>query len=272
MRGLFTSGVLDVMLEQGVSFDAAIGVSAGAAFGCNFKSKQNGRAIRYCKKYAKEPKFCSFRSYLKTGDFFGGEFCYHTLPEKLDVFDNQAYNDNPMTFTVVCTDVLSGKAVYQECNTVNHDTYEWFRASASMPLAAKIVTVGGKQLLDGGVADSIPLPYFEQQGFWQNIVILTQPSDYRKEPNRMLPVMKLKYRKYPAFIEAVRNRHIIYNQELDYVAEAEKAGRAFVIRPSSKLPIGHLTHDADLMQEVYELGRKAAKDAIPNLLQFLSQP
>lgn len=271
MRGLFTSGVMDVMLEKGITFDAAIGVSAGAAFGCNLKSKQIGRAIRYCKKYAKEPKFCSVRSYLKTGDFFGGEFCYHTLPETLDVFDNQAYNDNPMTFTVVCTDVETGKAVYQDCNSVDKDTYEWFRASASMPLAAKIVSVGGKQLLDGGVADSIPLPYFEQRGFLRNVVILTQPADYRKQPNKVLPVMKLMYRKYPAFIEAIRNRHTIYNQELDYVAEAEKAGRAFVIRPSEKLPVGHLTHDADLMQQVYEIGRKAAEDSLPKLLDFLSQ-
>lgn len=269
MRGLFTSGVIDVMLEHHIKYDGMIGVSAGAAFGCNYKSLQIGRALRYCKRFAKEPRFCSLRSFLTTGDFFGGEFCYHTLPEKLDVFDTQAFAENPMEFTIVSTDIHTGKPVYHLCSEINYDAYEWIRASSSMPLASRIVTVDHIAMLDGGISDSIPLEYFENAGYKRNVVVLTQPEHYVKSPNSMMPLIKLKYRKYPKLIEAMQNRHIVYNQQVKYVAKAEAEQRAFVIRPSETLPIRHMTHDPELMQKVYDMGRETALKALPQLLEFL---
>ena len=76
MRGLFTAGVIDVMMEKEIEFDGAIGVSAGAAFGCNYKSRQPGRAIRYNTKYCSDPRYCGIRSLVKTGDLFGVDFIY----------------------------------------------------------------------------------------------------------------------------------------------------------------------------------------------------
>ena len=178
MRGLFSAGVMDVMLEHGVTYDAVIGVSAGAAFGCNYKSAQIGRAVRYNLRYAHDWRYCSVRSLLLTGDMFGAKFCYRTLPYKLDPMDKEAYESSPTDMIVVCTDVHTGKAVYHTVNEINDDTMEWMRASASMPFVSRVVHVGGYDLLDGGISDSIPVQHMIDAGYDKIVVITTRPADY----------------------------------------------------------------------------------------------
>jgi predicted patatin/cPLA2 family phospholipase len=268
MRGLWTAGVTDVMMEHGIKPDGLIGVSAGAAFGCNYKSRQIGRAIRYNTRFAKDPRYSGLRSLLKSGDYFNAEFGYHIVTYEYDIFDVQTFEQNPMRFTVVCTDVLTGEAVYHDINHVDYDELEWLRASASMPLASKVVKVQGHQLLDGGVADSIPLEYFETQGYDRNVVILTQPKGFVKEPNKLMPIMRIALRKYPNMIKAMDERHMMYNRELAYVAKAEEEGRCLVIRPDEKIPIGHISHDPDEMRHVYEIGRKVGEHYIERIKDF----
>ena len=272
MRGLFTAGVTDVLMENGISFDGAVGVSAGACFGCNYKSGQHGRAIRYNLRFCREKRYCSWSSLFRTGDMFGAEFCYHTIPEKLDLFDNDTYDLSPMTFFVVGTDIKTGRAVYHNCRTARGDDLEWIRASASMPLVSRIVRIGGRELLDGGISDSIPLRFMESTGYDRNVVILTQPRGYVKQPSRSAALVKLRYgRKYPELVRAYSERPKMYNEELRYVAAAEKAGRAFVIAPPEKLPIGHVEHDQDKLLVVYRMGRKAAMECLPRLKSFLAR-
>lgn len=268
MRGLFTSGILDVMMETGIEPDGLIGVSAGAAFGCNYKSRQPGRAIRYNKRYARDKRYCSWQSWLKTGDLFNAEFGYHVIPKKYDLFDDKAFEQNPMEFYAVCTDVETGLPVYKKLEESTPLTYDWIRASASMPLASKVVELEGMKVLDGGVADSIPLQYFESIGYDRNVVILTQPEGYVKEHNRLMLLMRIALRKYPKMIEALDQRHIMYNRQLDYVRQAELEGRCIVIRPDDKLPIGHISHDPEEMQRVYELGRDTGLRNIDRLKEF----
>jgi len=182
-----------------IEVDGVIGVSAGATFGCNYKSKQIGRTIRYNMKYCNDPRYCSFRSLLKTGDLYGAEFCYHTLPEQLDIFDNETYEASPMEFYMVTTDVNTGEPVYYKCDKFDHEGLEWVRASASMPLVSRIVEVGGRQMLDGGISDSIPLQYFQSIGYNKNLVILTQPRDYVKKEK--LPIGRIEH--HPERLKAV---------------------------------------------------------------------
>lgn len=268
MRGLFTSGILDVMMETGIEPDGLIGVSAGAAFGCNYKSRQSGRAIRYNKRYARDKRYCSWQSWLKTGDLYNAEFGYHIIPKIYDVFDDKAFEQNPMEFYAVCTDVETGLPVYKKLEESTHLTYDWIRASASMPLASKVVELEGIKVLDGGVADSIPLQFFESIGYDRNVVILTQPEGYVKEHNRLMPLMRIALKKYPKMIEALDQRHIMYNRQLDYVRQAEQEGRCIVIRPDDKLPIGHISHDPEQMQRVYEQGRDMGFRNIERLKEF----
>jgi predicted patatin/cPLA2 family phospholipase len=268
MRGLWSAGVTDVMMEHGVEPDGLIGVSAGAAFGCNYKSRQIGRAIRYNTRFAKDARYSGIRSLLRSGNYFNAEFGYHVVPYEYDIFDTQTFEQNPMRFTVVCTDVLTGQAVYHDIDHVDYEELEWLRASASMPLASKVVKVQGHQLLDGGVSDSIPLEYYERQGFNRNVVILTQPKGFVKEPNKLMPVMRIALRKYPKMLKAMDERHVMYNHELDYVAEAERQGRCLVIRPDGKIPIGHISHNPDEMRHVYEMGRTIGERYIEQIKEF----
>ena len=268
MRGLWSAGVTDVMMEHDVWPDGLIGVSAGAAFGCNYKSRQQGRAIRYNTRFAKDHRYSGIRSLLTSGDYFNARFGYHVVPYEYDLFDVQAFEQNPMEFVIVCTDVETGLPVYHEMTHVDFDELEWLRASASMPLASKVVSVQGRKLLDGGVADSIPLEHFEQRGYSRNVVVLTQPLGYRKEHNRLMPLMRMALRKYPNMVDALDHRHLMYNQELDYVARAEQEGRCLVIRPEGSIPIGHISHDPKEMRRVYEMGRKVGEQYIGRIKEF----
>ena len=268
MRGLWTAGVTDVMMEHDIWPDGLIGVSAGAAFGCNYKSRQPGRAIRYNMRFANDPRYSGWRSLLTSGNYFNAEFGYHIVPYQYDLFDTETFEQSAMQFIVVCTDVTTGKAVYHDMRKVDYDELEWLRASASMPLVSKVVCVEGRKLLDGGVADSIPLSYFEQAGYDRNVVILTQPLGYRKKHSRLMPLMRVGLRKYPQMIKAMDQRHLMYNAELDYVAQAEQEGRCLVIRPDEALPIGHISHNPDEMHHVYELGRQVGERSIKKIKDF----
>lgn len=270
MRGLFTCGVTDVFEEKGIIFDGVIGVSAGAAFGCNIKSHQPGRALRYNTRFAKDWRMCSLRSLIQTGDLFGADFAYHKMPKQLDVFDVKTFNENPMEFYCVCTDVVTGKPVYKRLTEANDTTFDWIRASASMPLCSRVVELEGYHLLDGGIADSIPLQYFQSIGYTKNIVILTRPEGYVKGKNKFVSLMRWQLRKYPRFIEAVKRRHEMYNAQIAYVKEQENQGLIYVIRPEKPLPIGYTCHDPEQMRHVYELGRQAALQHIDEIKRFIS--
>jgi len=270
MRGMFTAGVLDVMLEQGIEYHGAVGVSAGACFGCNYKSKQIGRAIRYNERFCRDKRYCSFRSLITTGDLYGAEFCYRTIPEELDVFDRETFEANPMEFFMVCTDVVTGKAVYRACKK-GEDYLEWMRASASMPLASRIVEIDGGKYLDGGIADSIPLRFMEGEGYTKNVVVLTQPPSYRKKKNSLMPLFHIAFRKYPKLIEALEKRHEMYNETLCYVKAQEAAGKVFVIQPPEKLPVGHIEHEKAKLRETYEIGRAQMTEQLEELKRFLAE-
>jgi predicted patatin/cPLA2 family phospholipase len=173
-----------------------------------------------------------------------------------------------MEFIVVCTDVLTGQAVYHKMDRVDYDELEWLRASASMPLASKVVEVAGHKLLDGGVADSIPLAYFESIGYDRNVVILTQPEGYVKHRTKLMPLMRIGLRRYPEMIQAMDRRYLMYNRELEFVRQAEREGRCLVIRPDEKLPIGHISHDPEEMKRVYQIGREMGDRYIERIKAF----
>ncbi len=269
MRGLFSAGVLDVFMENGLRFDGAVGVSAGACFGCNLKSRQAGRGLRYNLKYCQDKRYAGAHSWLTTGDIYNANFCYGDIPLRLDPFDAAAYEADPMAFYVVATDVHTGKAVYRRLDRCDADTFMWIRASASMPLASRVVHLDGYDLLDGGIGDSIPLRFMEGEGYARNVVVRTQPRGFRKEPNRLLPVMRRALRQYPAFVAAVADRHERYNETLRYIRRQELAGAAFVLCPDYPLGIHSVEHDPAEMQRVYDHGREVAGRELARLRAFL---
>lgn len=270
LRGIFSAGVLDVFLENGISFDGVVGVSAGACFGCNLISGQVGRAIRYNVKYCRDKRYCSISSLIKTGDLFNADFCYRQLPFELDPFDYEAFVKNPTQFWVVATDVKTGKPVYHKCTDCKDEDMEWIRASASLPIVANIVDINGGEYLDGGISDSIPLRFIQKEGYKKNVVILTQPLYYQKKKNLAMPLIRQMYSDYPELIRAMGRRHVMYNKETRYVRVSEKKGETLVIRPPFEVNVGKIEHDKNKIEAGYRMGVMAGREALSEVRKFLA--
>ncbi len=269
-RGIYTAGVLDVLLENEIHFDGCMGVSAGAIHGISYVSRQAGRSYCFSTKYCNDPRFMSFRSFLKTGDICGAKFCFYDIPDLLVPFAYESYEASTTDFYCVCTDVNTGEAVYRKCGNMRDGEVEWVRASASMPMVSRNVEINGQLLLDGGIADSIPFRKFIEMGYNKTVVICTQHDGYRKQKESVAKLMPLRYGKDSPLVKAMENRPAMYNAQLDELKKAEQNGDVFVIRPSEPLHIGRIEHDAEVIRQVYMLGRKDAQCALEALKLFIS--
>ena len=269
MRGLYTAGVLDVFMERGIEFDHAVGVSAGAAFGVNIKSRQVGRAIRYNKRFCADPRYASIHNLIRTGDLYSVDFAYRTVPIELDPFDTETLKANPMRFTAVCTDIVTGEPVYRDIERGDEEDLDWIRASASVPMLANPVELDGHVLLDGGIADSIPVSWMMSQGYGRNVAVLTQPAGFRKDPNKLMPLLRKTLSEYPRLIELLANRHERYNAQLDEVARLEGEGRLFVIRPSESVKAPLAVKDPEVLERIYQVGRRDAEAQLDALGSYL---
>ena len=272
MRGLFTAGILDVLMENRVRFDGLIGVSAGACFGCNYKSGQIGRVIRYNKRFARDPRYCSWRSLFRTGDLFNADYCYRELPMELDVFDAAAFEADPMEFYLVATDCATGGPVYRRIDQADEKAFQWIQASASMPIVSRPAAIDGGEYLDGWLSDAIPLRWFESLGYDRNVVITTRPRGYRKPPAGKLRLWKPFLRRWPKICDAMQYHSERYNEELDYLDSRVQAGQTFLIAPEQPLEISRISHDPDQMQRAYETGRAAGEKHLNTVLEFLARP
>lgn len=271
MRGMYTAGVLDVLMEQKIQADGVIGVSAGAVFGCNYKSGQIGRTLRYNLQFCSDKRYGTIHSLLKTGDIYDVDFCYHQIPEVIDPFDNDAFVKNPAEFYVVCTDVNTGKAVYHKCTDCGREDLKWMQASASMPLVSKIVETDGYQLLDGGIADSIPVMWFRRQGYKKNLVILTRPDGYRKKKMKFQGAVNLMLHRYPNLAKAMARRYKVYNRTLDKIEELKAKGEVMVLCPSRLIEVSRLEKDPEKLKALYQLGREDAMKNLDQIRAFLGQ-
>ena len=267
MRGMYTAGVLDVFMENGIGFDGVIGVSAGAICGCSFVSGQVGRTIRYNKNYCTDKRFMSFYSLLTTGDLVGDKFCYHTIPEELDPYDNEAFLRSKTKFYSVCTNLETGEPEYILMKDMVKDI-DYLRASASMPYVSRTVEKDGMKLLDGGCSDSIPVRAFMNMGYEKNVVVLTRPADYRKKPEKK-GLARIFYRKYPKFVKRLATRPEEYNKTVEDIMQLEQEGKIFVIRPKRPLEIGRMSHDVKEIIRTYERGRSDAFDCLEEMKAWL---
>lgn len=268
MRGAFTAGVLDYWMSRGLWFQNVYGVSAGACQACSYLCRQPGRGLRVWVNYTDDPRFISLRSLLTTGDMIGAELNYDLVPRKLDPLDNAAFLASGARFTAVLTDVETGKPAYIPIRDMFEDI-DAVRASASLPLVSRMVTYRGRRYLDGGVSDSIPIRRAIADGCDRNVLVLTQAPGYRKEPNKALPLMRLRYGKYPGLVEAVARRHIMYNDALDFIEREEAAGRLFVLRPDAPLNIGRVEKDPEKLTRIHDMGFAVAERNHQALLKFV---
>lgn len=272
MRGLFTAGVLDVFMENGIEFDGAAGISAGAVFGSNFKSRQIGRTLRYNKRFCNDKRYGSFSSWLKTGNAFDVEFCYNTIPNELDVFDRKTFTENKLEFWVGATNAITGKEEYHLCTDGGENDIEWMRASASIPVVSQLVEVDGMLLTDGGTADSIPYRFMtEKQGYEKCVTILTREPGYTKKKNKLMPLLKCILKKYPKLVEAIAERHTRYNALCEYMEGRVTVGENYIIRPPFALKVSKMEKNPDKLDAVYQIGRAEAMKHLEAVRKFLCE-
>ena len=269
MRGLYSAGVIDRFLDHDIHVDTILGVSAGACFGCNLFSRQRGRVLRYNQRFAGDPRNVSIRSLLTTGDIVNKEFAYYVIPTKYDIFDEEAFEAHGGEYWVVVTNVETGEAEYMQMHHLLGDI-EMMRASASMPFCSRFVPLNGKNYLDGGIADSIPVRKALTMGFDKIIVVLTQPASYRKKPMNKAMIRAF-YHKYPNLCKTLEERHARYNAQCDDVAQMEKEGKIFVIRPEAPLNIKRLEKDPAEMERVYNIGLEDGEKRMAALKDYLAR-
>ena len=272
MRGIYTAGVLDVLMENDIEVDGIVSVSAGALFGVNYFSKQIGRVIRYNKKYCGDKRFISIHSLIKTRNVVNKDFTFYKVTKELDPFDNDKFKEGNKEFYVTATNIETGKAEYFKIDDVL-EQLETFRATAAVPFASEIIEIDGKKYLDGGISDSIPINKCLDLGYKKIIVILTQPLGFRKMPfsKKRQQLLRIALKKYPNLVDAMLNRYVMYNEELDKVSQLEESGDVFVIRPSRKINMSMIEKDPDKIQEYYDMGVEVGKSVIEDLRLFLDK-
>ena len=273
MRGMYTAGVLDVFMENNINVDGVVGVSACVLFGVNYLSKQPGRVIRYNKRFLKDPRYMGLKSLIKTGNVINKDFSFYEVPFKLDVFDNDTYKASEIPFYATVSNIDTGKAEYIQLHDV-FEQMELLRATSAMPYVSKIVEYDGKKYLDGGTTDSIPFKKCRELGYKKTIVVLTRPIDYRKKKSKF-NLAKLKYGKYPKFVEALNNRYKVYNETVEEIIKLEKDESSksdiFVIRPSRKIKMKRIEKNEDKLQEMYELGKSDANQILESLIDWMAR-
>lgn len=269
MRGLYTSGVLDVFMKNNIVVDAVIAVSAGALFGINYLSNQVGRVLRYNKKYLNDKRYMGFYSWVTTGNVMNKEFCFNELVYKLDKFEFDAFRDSKIDFYVTVTNLRTGEAEYIKIDDLEEgDNIEYLRASGSMPLVSNIVKIGRNEYLDGGIGDSIPVREAYKMGYDKVITVLTRPIEYRKKKSNML-LYKFFYSKYPNLLHTLEERYSKYNDTIFYISEMEKNKDMFVIRPTKDLKVKRLEKDVTKIEALYELGVFDAVNSLEDLKAYL---
>ena len=269
LRGLYTAGVLDIMMEKDIKVDCIIGVSAGALFGINYLSNQPGRVIRYNKKYGKDKNYMGLHCLIKTGNIMNKEFCFDKLVNELDPFDYETFNKSKVDFYATVTNVETAKAEYIKIDNLKDEKQmEYLRATGSMPLVSKFVEIDGQKYLDGAVADSIPVLKAIEMGYDKIIVVETRVADYRM-PHKKRPYAKLWYRKYPNFLNAFINRDKMYNATLDIIDKFEKEKKIYVLKPSKYIKISRIEKNPDIMDLQYNLGREDCLQHLDELKAYI---
>ncbi len=270
-RGIFTAGVLEVFLEHQIDFGSVWGVSAGSAYGVSYASKQMGRNIEV-NGLIGDRRYCSWNNWMKEGSMFSWDFVYGEVPQHLIPFDYETLKNSPTDFWVGTTNCHTGDAEFFRLNDADKKDFKTIlAASSSLPFIAPMVSHRDSLLMDGGLADSIPVEYALNQGYKKAVVILTQPKGFVKEPQKNRWIFKAYYRKYPKIYELLVSRAQRYNDTINQLTKLEKEGRVFIIRPEKSLEIKRIENNPQKTAAIYHQAIQQTQREIPGLLEWLGR-
>lgn len=264
LRGVFTCGVLDCFMDHGIRFPFTVGVSAGACNGLSYMSGQRGRAKASNIDLMDKHHYIGFRYLLTQRCIMDFKLLFEDFPERIIPYDYEAYFSNPDRFVMVTTNCLTGKAEYFEEKSSSSRVMDIVRASSSLPFVSPVTYVDGVPMLDGGIADSIPVEYALNQGYERLIVVLTRNKGYRKKTSRMRAA-KVLYRKYPNLQKALAERNSVYNRTMDLIERLEEEGRITVIRPLRPVEVGRMEKDTAKLTTLYQEGFEIAMNLVTAL-------
>ncbi len=266
-RGIFTAGVMDGLLDNGIEFDYVIGVSAGITNAASYISKQRNRNLEILKRYRNDKRYMGKRNFFKCKSMFGLEFAYDEIPNKLMPFDWETYYNFKGEIRVGMTDALTGEIAYKDGKKMDKKC-TLLRATCALPFYFPPITVEGRKYFDGGIADSIPIRHSIKEGNVKNLVILTQPKGFVKEQSKSgKAAAKVYKRRYPGLSDALLQRPNMYNETMDFINQKEKEGSVLVIRPEYKL--NSFEKDVNVLEQNYNHGVTMAHEHIESIKDFI---
>lgn len=270
MRGVYTGGVLEKFLEEGIFVDYIIGVSAGACNASSYVSRQTGRNHKVTIGSVHHPDYISVKNLLLRRELFGMNLIFDEIPNRLVPFDYDSFHDATEEFVVGTTDCVTGEAVYFEKRDHAKDVLAIVRASSSLPFMAKPVEFEGRLLMDGGVADPIPIRKAMADGVTKPIIVLTKEKGYRKKKNSFARLMPALYRQFPGIVKSMESWYLRYNETMEFIEELEADGKALVIQPSKVYKINGMERDIEKLTELYDQGFRDAEERMEEIMKFIS--
>ncbi|MBO0958335.1 patatin family protein [Neobacillus sp. MM2021_6] len=270
MRGVYTAGILEYFLEEDLFFPYVIGVSAGACNAASYLSRQKGRNKTVTIEYASDPRYISWKNYLKNRQFFGMDFIFDEIPNKHVPYHYDVFYDSPSEFVVGTTDCLTGEPTYYKKQDYDQELLTVLRASSSLPFIAPEIRFKDKVLLDGGISDPIPIKKAQEDGYKKNIVILTRNAGYLKKPSKFHFLVNRKYPEYKGLQQALQKRYQKYNETVTYLEDEERAGNALIIRPTQPLKVGRMERNPKRLEDLYNQGYEDAKMSMTSILNYIN--
>ncbi|MFD3448981.1 patatin family protein [Microbacteriaceae bacterium 4G12] len=269
MKGLYTAGVLEFFMENDLYFPYVIGVSAGACMAATYLSRQKGRNKKVNTELVSDPRYISFRNFVRKRELFGMDFLFDEVPNKIVPFDFETFLNGAEQFVVGTTDCETGEAVYYNKREHGNDILKIIRASSSVPFIAPAVEYDQKKLLDGGITDPIPIQKAQADGYEKNVVIMTKPAGFIKDPSKLYSLAKWLYRRYPNVANHLAQHYEIYNCTISHLCSEKQKENFFVIQPSVPLPVSGLERNKEKLVHLYELGYNDAKNQYEQLKQWI---
>lgn len=270
MRGVYTAGVLDYFLEKELYFPYVIGVSAGACHGSSYVARQHGRNRQVTIDYVGHRDYISYRNLLVKKELFGMDFIFDKLPKELVPFDFDTFNSSTDRFLIGTTDCITGEPVYFDKSDYPEENLKLIRASSTLPFMAPAIEFDGRILMDGGIADPIPIRKTLSDGIEKPVLVLTKPKGYRKKKSSFGWLPRYAFKQYPGLTRALDTRYQLYNDTLDYIEELEAKKEVLVIRPSQVMKVGRTERNPVKLTQLFELGYEDAKSAFEEMAAWLN--
>ncbi len=270
-RPIFSSGVMDALLDHNVHFPYVIGVSAGITDGVSYVSRQHGRNLDMLVQYRNDKRYVGLGNFITDKSLFGLKFVFEEFPQKLFPFDWDTYHSSGTKVLVGVTNALTGEVEYLDGKDLD-DSSTMLKATCAQPFLFPEIRVNDIPYYDGGITDSIPAKKAIDDGVEKVLIVLTRPLGYQKKQSKKMEIAaKAMKRRYPALVGPLRDRYKMYNEQLKYCEELERSGRAMILRPSPEFQIESLESDVEKIKRLYKYGYDLATenmDEIKNFFRF----